>query len=260
MASPPALEICDAARDLVDDQVNIPQPPIDHEIAKQVDCFVHPCSSFKVMVSNGSTLPCKRKCRSVCISIGDYNLCFNMFSMPLEGCDVILGTQSLRTLGPVLWDFAELWMQFLVNGNKHTFNGLQLGFLNIISSHRMENLLKTNSHGVIAQLHFIQMQPSTVSTTPLDLSFRCTLQMPDFSKPFTLESDACDNGIGVVLFQDEHPMAFTGKSLPGKNLSTSTYEKEMMTILHVVQKWWPYLLWNPCCIKTNHQSLKYFLE
>ena len=34
----------------------------------------------------------------------------------------------------------------------------------------------------------------------------------------------------------------------------------MMTILHVVQKWWPYLLGNPCCIKTNHQSLKYFLE
>jgi len=45
--------------------------------------------------------------------------------------------------------------------------------------------------------------------------------MPDFSKPFTLESDACDNGLGVVLFQDEHPMAFISKSLPGKNLSTS---------------------------------------
>ena len=33
-----------------------------------------------------------------------------------------------------------------------------------------------------------------------------------------------------------------------------------MTILHTVQKWWPYLLRNPCYIKTNHQSLKYFLE
>ena len=33
-----------------------------------------------------------------------------------------------------------------------------------------------------------------------------------------------------------------------------------MTILHAVQKWCPYLFRNPCCIKTNHQSLKYFLE
>ena len=84
---------------------------------------------------------------------------------------MILGTQWLHKLGPILWDFAELWMQFLVNGNKHTFNGLQPGSLSIISSHRMEKLLKMNSHGVIAQLYFIQMQPLAVSTTPLDLSF-----------------------------------------------------------------------------------------
>ena len=107
------------------------------------------------MVSNGSTLPCKGKCRSVCISIGDYNLHSNMFSIPLGGCFVISGTQWLRTLGPILWDFIEPWMHFLVNGKKNTFNGLQPRSLSIISSHRMENLLKKNSHGVITQLHFI---------------------------------------------------------------------------------------------------------
>ena len=76
--------------------------------------------------------------------------------------------------------------------------------------------------------------------------------MLDFSKIFTLESDAYKNGLGVVLFQDEHPIAFTHKSLSGKKLSTSTYEKEMMTILHAIHKWWPSLLENPFGIKTNH--------
>ena len=75
---------------------------IDPQIAKQDDCFVHPFSRFKVMIANGGTLPCKGKCRNVHISIGDYNLCSNMFAMPLGGCDVILGTQWLRTLGPIL--------------------------------------------------------------------------------------------------------------------------------------------------------------
>ena len=162
------------------------------------------------MVANKITLPCKGKCRSVCISIGYFNLHSNMFAIPLGGCSMISSTQWLRTLGPILWDFAELWMHFLVNGKKHTFNGLQPGSLSIISSHCMEMILKKNSHGVITQLHFIQMQPSAVSNTPLDLSFRCTLQTPDFSKPFTLESDACDNGLGVVLFQYKHPMEFIG--------------------------------------------------
>ena len=63
------------------------------------------------------------------------------------------------------------------------------------------------------------------------------LAMPDFSKPFTIESDACNNGLGVILLKDEHPITFTSKSLSGKNLSASTYEKEMMDILHAVQKW-----------------------
>ena len=39
------------------------------------------------------------------------------------------------------------------------------------------------------------------------------LSMPDFSKPFTIESDDCDNGLGVVLVQYENPIAFTRKSI-----------------------------------------------
>ena len=70
--------------------------------------------------------------------MGDYNLRFDMFSLTLGGCDVVLGAQWLRTLGPILWDFAELWMQFSPNGHKHTLKGLQPGSLSITSSHRME--------------------------------------------------------------------------------------------------------------------------
>ena len=84
--------------------------------------------------------------------------------------------------------------------------------------------------------------------------------MPDFSNPFTIESDGYDNGLGVALLQDEHPIAFTNKSLSCNNLATSTHEKEIMAILYAIQKWWPYLLGNHLCIKTDHQSLKYFLE
>ena len=93
----------------------------------------------------------------------------------------------------------------------------------------------------------------TMCTTPV-------LAIPDCFKPFTIESDACDNELGVFLLQDEHPIAFTSKSHSGKNLVASTYEKEMVAILHAVQKWNLYLLGNHFCINIDHQSLKYFLE
>ena len=102
------------------------------------------------MISNGVTLHYKWKCRNVCISIGYYNLHYDMFSLPLGSYDVALGAQGLRTLGSILWDFAELRMQFSVNEKTDTFKGLQPGYPIIMSSHHMENLLKYNSHGGIA--------------------------------------------------------------------------------------------------------------
>ena len=72
-----------------------------------------------------------------------------MFVMPIGRCDVVFGAQWLRTLGPILWDFAELSMQFSINAQKHTLRGLQPGSLSIISSHCVEMILKKNSHGVI---------------------------------------------------------------------------------------------------------------
>ena len=55
---------------------------IDHRITKHDNYYVHPCSIFEVMISNGGTLPCKGKCHNVCISIGFYNLRSDTFSFP----------------------------------------------------------------------------------------------------------------------------------------------------------------------------------
>lgn len=37
------------------------------------------------------------------------------------------------------------------------------------------------------------------------------LVLPDFSKPFYIQTDASGSTLGVVLLQDNHPIAFYGK-------------------------------------------------
>ena len=108
------------------------------------------------MIANGGSMKCGGHCENVRLQIGDYNLKSHMFSIDMGGCDIVLGAEWLKTLGPILMDFKELTMQFDQEGQQYKFQGITTGFPEIISSHRMENLLKKGHFGVISQLHAIQ--------------------------------------------------------------------------------------------------------
>lgn len=81
------------------------------------------------------------------------------------------------------------------------------------------------------------------------------LTLPDFSLPFEVETDTCDTGVGAVVSQEGHPLAFFSKALSVTNQKLSTYEKEFLAILMAIDKWRPYLLKHPFIIKTDHKSL-----
>jgi len=67
------------------------------------------------------------------------------------------------------------------------------------------------------------------------------LSLPDLNKSFMVETDASGSGIGAVLMQEGHPISFISKSLGPQQQALSTYEREMLAILHAVTKWRHYL-------------------
>jgi hypothetical protein len=51
------------------------------------------------------------------------------------------------------------------------------------------------------------------------------LKLPNFGHPFSVEIDAATTGVGAILIQDGHPIAFISKALGQKSQGLSTYEK-----------------------------------
>ena len=86
------------------------------------------------------------------------------------------------------------------------------------------------------------------------------LALPDFAQDFIVETDASGMGIGAVLMQKGHPIAFISKALSSKHQSLSVYDKEMFAILFAVKKWQHFLMGRHFTIRTDHKPLKYLME
>jgi hypothetical protein len=67
------------------------------------------------------------------------------------------------------------------------------------------------------------------------------LALPDFTKQFQLQTYASELGVGVVLMQNGHPLAFISKALGPRTKGLSTYEKDYLSILIAVDHLRAYL-------------------
>jgi hypothetical protein len=83
---------------------------IHRRIAQETHCYIHAVNNFQIMIANGGSMKCGGNCGSVRLQIGDYHLKSHMFAIDMGGCEIVLGADWLRTLGPILMDFKYLTM------------------------------------------------------------------------------------------------------------------------------------------------------
>lgn len=86
------------------------------------------------------------------------------------------------------------------------------------------------------------------------------LVLPDFSQPFVLETDASGTGVGAVLSQGGHPIAYFSKKMAPRMQLQSAYTREFYAITTALAKFRHYLLGHKFILRTDQKSLKSLLD
>jgi ribonuclease HI len=83
------------------------------------------------------------------------------------------------------------------------------------------------------------------------------LSMTDIHKSFDIYCAASKQGLGCVLMQEGHVIAYASRQLRKHEQNYPTHDLELAAVVHALKIWRHYLLGHTCQIYTDHKSLKY---
>ncbi|KAL5823102.1 hypothetical protein ACOSQ4_021002 [Xanthoceras sorbifolium] len=148
-------------------------------VAESLGLDVQATDTFRVYIGNGDFLICRFSCPQVALTMQGHLFHIDLYVLPIEGPDVVLGIQWLQLLGRVSHDYAALTMEFTWNGSPILLRGDLTISPRKISFHQLQALMSHDQvHGLFELLpvsapHFeflvmpfgLSNEPSTFQAT-----------------------------------------------------------------------------------------------
>ncbi|XP_074283468.1 uncharacterized protein LOC141608017 [Silene latifolia] len=108
-------------------------------------------------------------------------------------------------------------------------------------------------HGLVNLSNVLRRLKLALTTAPI-------IWAPNWSLPFEVICDASDFAVGAVLGQvvdkKHHAIYYSSKTLDQAQCNYSTTEKEMLAIVHVIEKFRQYLVGSKVVVYTDHTALR----
>ncbi|PKU79202.1 RNA-directed DNA polymerase [Dendrobium catenatum] len=108
-----------------------------------------------------------------------------------------------------------------------------------------------------SQFTWSEEQQRSFEAIKAALSTAPVLVLPDFDKPFTVDTDASTVGVGAVLSQDNKPVEFFSEKLCPSRQKWTVYEQELYAVIRALKQWEHYLLHQDFILCSDHKALQY---
>jgi hypothetical protein len=89
------------------------------------------------------------------------------------------------------------------------------------------------------------------------LTMTPVLTMPNIEKPFLIYYNASGKGLGYVLMQDDHVVAYASRQLRKHEEKYPTHDMELAAVVHALKIWRYYIIGKRCEVYSDHKRLKY---
>jgi ribonuclease HI len=89
------------------------------------------------------------------------------------------------------------------------------------------------------------------------LTMTPVLTMHDMEKLFSIYCDTSGQGLGCVLMQGGHAVAFASRQLRKHEEKYPTHDLELAAVVHALKIWRHYIIGKRCEVYLDHKSLKY---
>lgn len=106
-------------------------------------------------MADGNKLISSSICRAFKWKMQGLEFNADLLLLPLRGCDTVLVIQLLKRLGPILWDFSQLQIEFHVKGQKIVLRGSLESNLKVIERKQLKRMVLDDIALSAFHLYFI---------------------------------------------------------------------------------------------------------
>ena len=82
----------------------------------------------------------------------------------------------------------------------------------------------------------------------------------DSTKGVTLQCDASDKGLGAVLMQDDHPIAYASRALTDPETRYAQIEKELLAVVYGLETFHTYTYGRQVTVESDHKPLEVIVK